>query len=403
MIYAFIAVAVILLQLAIIDVIRRKRACPDVPLLTCILNTLCVIPHALKIGPFGVEPSMAKMLPVMLAKSGGLTDLGDKERKFVTRYETARVVAFQKAKFRYTPCGHIAIQTSMKTRLGVQLQFNDYLSKHREIEQQKMKDPIFIIGFPRTGTTFLHELLGIHPGVRMHYTWEQFDPIPRTSDSSIEAQEADRQRRYHGNRSAFNLFLTLTGDRIQSIHRIGYDESEECTTPCAMDLPWVIATLPFITYAAKEVSDLGGGQVFKTYRKYLKLLQWQSKDRRDQDFTWMLKCPFHLPYLTELFEEFPNSTVVWTHRDPADCIASACSLYETILLFTMEPDSIDKAKLGQAVLEYTRVCLDKAFASIKKAGPNVKILHIRYADNVKNPKEMCRSVFEKVLIIYIYT
>ncbi|CAM9678123.1 unnamed protein product, partial [Ectocarpus fasciculatus] len=293
---------------------------------------------------------------------------------------------------KYSPLGYIGVQTSMKVRLTCQLRFNDYMKRHPEVKEIKMKDPIFIIGFPRTGTTFLHELLGIHPDVRMHYSWEQFDPIPSTDDSSLVAHTADRKKRYEQNKGAFNLFLAYAGDRIQSVHRIGYDESEECTTPCAMDLPWMVSNIAFITFAAQELADMGAGQAFQTYRNFLKLLQWQSEDRREMDFTWMLKCPFHLPYLTELMTEFPDSTIVWTHRNPVDCIASACSLYETLLLFNMEPSSIDKEKLGKAVLDYTRVCLDKAFASIKKAGPKAKIVHIRYADNVKDPKKNCSDI-----------
>ena len=51
----------------------------------------------------------------------------------------------------------------------------------------------------------------------------------------------------------------------------------------------------------------------------LQLMAWQSPERsscktRDggpgpEGFTWMLKCPFHLPYLTELAETFPDATV----------------------------------------------------------------------------------------------
>ncbi len=55
-------------------------------------------------------------------------------------------------------------------------------------------------------------------------------------------------------------------------------------------------------------------------------------------------------YLEELHKEFPGATVVWTHRDPAECIASACSLYETIMRFCMEEISIDPKALGAAVV-----------------------------------------------------
>jgi hypothetical protein len=48
------------------------------------------------------------------------------------------------------------------------------------MESNSIKSPIFIIGFPRTGTTFLHELLGLHPKVRMHYSWQQGEPVPKT-------------------------------------------------------------------------------------------------------------------------------------------------------------------------------------------------------------------------------
>lgn len=376
-------------------IVRRKIECPSVPWITCIINVVLSIPHMLKIGPWSKSVSMPEMLKTCM-QTTGLTDTGDKEGKFLERYEIARKKAFATTPFKYSPLGYIGVQTSMKVRLTCQLRFHDYMKEHPEIRDLKMKDPIFIIGFPRTGTTFLHELLGIHPDVRMHYSWEQFDPIPSTHDTSLIAHTADRKKRYEQNKGAFNLFLAYAGDRIQSVHRIGYDESEECTTPCAMDLPWMISTIPFIVFAAQELADMGAGQAFQTYRNFLKLLQWQSEDRRDADFTWMLKCPFHLPYLTELLNEFPNSTVVWTHRNPVDCVASACSLYETLMLFNFEPSSIDKEKLGKGVLDYTRVCLDKAFASIKKAGPNAKIVHIRYADNVKSPKKNCSDICEKV-------
>ena len=58
----------------------------------------------------------------------------------------------------------------------------------------------------------------------------------------------------------------------------------------------------------------------------------------DAEYTWMLKSPFHLPYLEELFATFPDATVIWTHRDPAECIASACSLYWHLMSMATESE-----------------------------------------------------------------
>lgn len=61
----------------------------------------------------------------------------------------------------------------------------------------------------------------------------------------------------------------------------------------------------------------------------------------------------------------------------------------------MDANTIDKVALGKAVLEYTRLSLSKAFASIEKHS-SMKILHIRFADNVKNPQSICKQVMETV-------
>ena len=82
---------------------------------------------------------------------------------------------------------------------------------------------------------------------------------------------------------------------------------------------------------------LGASNAFRYYKQYLQLLTFTDNDRyssRDE-FTWMLKCPFHSPYLEELHKAFPESTVVWTQRNRVECIASACSLYEALLQIGM--------------------------------------------------------------------
>jgi hypothetical protein len=325
-----------------------------------------------------------------------LTDLGGKDNgeKMIERYNITRKLGLERSEAIYTPLGSymtlISLSERMKTRLGLV----DYFKKHKNIDKINVGKPVFIIGFPRTGTTFLHELLGLHPNVRMHYTWEQMDPIPRTNDETKEALLKDRKFRYNANKNRMSLFLGLVGDEIQSIHRLGYDDSEECTIPCSMELPLNILELPLMVYAAKEIIELGAGETFDFYKKYLQLLAWQSTNNTNNDFTWMLKCPFHLPYLKELADAFPGSTVVWTHRNPTECIASACSLYESILGMVMERNSINKIALGKAVMNYSELAMKKAMEAIPLIESKIKIEHVRYIDIVKNSKSVCKSLAE---------
>lgn len=374
----------------------RKQS-PHRPVIGILIDMVCFIPFMLGLGPWS-RPNDIRTGVEQAMKETGLSDFGKSDHeKVIERYEVARRYGMERSQGKWTPFGYFVSGEMLKKRMVTKLQFVDYLKKHSSIEKIPIKNPIFVIGFPRTGTTFLHELLGLHPDVKMHYSWEQMDPVPHTDDESLEAQKKDREARYAANKSRFEWTLTIGGDEIQKVHRIGYDEPEECTTPCAMELPWAIAELPWIAFAAKETIALGAGEAFTTYRRFLQLMTWQSPERYDQKSTWMLKCPFHLPYITELHEAFPDATVVWTHRDPVECIASCCSLYETLLHMGMVETSLDRFALGKAVMEYTRLSLDKALNSFKQLGKNIKAVHVRYADNVKDPKSICKTITEQVL------
>ena len=156
----------------------------------------------------------------------GLRDMGNSS-EFIQRYDVARKLGFARSKSQLTPFGYYILQETLTRRMVTKLSLFDYLKKHPSIADVPIKNPIFVIGFPRTGTTFLHELLGLHPKVQMHHSWAQMEPVPPMHDESPAAQHADRTTRYETNKSRFTVQLQLAGTAIQRIHRIKYDDPEE--------------------------------------------------------------------------------------------------------------------------------------------------------------------------------
>lgn len=71
---------------------------------------------------------------------------------------------------------------------------------------------------------------------------------------------------------------------------------------------------------------------------------------------------------------------MWTHRNPVECIASACSLYEFAMNMTFESSTVNKIDLGKAVVKYSKLALEKALNYLKSS--TIKIIHINYSDNV---------------------
>jgi hypothetical protein len=123
--------------------------------------------------------------------------------------------------------GYGVFTFGIQKRIYARLQMVDYIKKHPQITSIQVRRPIFIIGFTRTGTTFLHEMLHLHPEGSSHQTWEQMYPVPSTHEETDQAKEQNRKKRYNGlGQLEIKLSNSVMGEGIQRIHRIGYDEIE---------------------------------------------------------------------------------------------------------------------------------------------------------------------------------
>jgi len=180
---AFGALAV----LALLNTAYRKARSGPKPWVACLLDSLLyVFSLGLCSGGAGFAYTAADAFKDAMASTGLRDAAGD---GFLKMYETCRVAGNAKLSARTSPLGAIIQKRTLRKRMETRLKLVDYMTRHPTVGKTVFPQaPIFVIGFPRTGTTFLHELLGLHPDVRMHYSWEQMAPIPGTDDESAAAQ-----------------------------------------------------------------------------------------------------------------------------------------------------------------------------------------------------------------------
>jgi len=90
-----------------------------------------------------------------------------------------------------------------------------------EIDGQEIREPLFIVGLPRSGTTLLHILLAADPAHRAPLTWEVMSPSPPTSK--------DRDQRIR--QAARNLaMLHWLAPTFESVHATGAELPQECVS-----------------------------------------------------------------------------------------------------------------------------------------------------------------------------
>jgi hypothetical protein len=81
-----------------------------------------------------------------------------------------------------TTFGRLAARWDMSRMLTNLLRLRREEAEHPEILRESITQPIFILGMPRSGTTFLHNLLILDPNLRIPLCWQTILPYPLSDD-----------------------------------------------------------------------------------------------------------------------------------------------------------------------------------------------------------------------------
>jgi hypothetical protein len=206
---------------------------------------------------------------------------------------------------------------------------------HPGIAEQKIVKPIFIIGFPRTGTTILHDILAQDPANRAPLTWEVMFPSPPpqsdsfTTDPRIAACDATFPA------------MDRTIPAFKAMHPMGARLSQECVT---MMCDTMCTPLFHNRFRVTRYQDWVDGEadwchVYDFHKWQLQHLQWGHAGDR-----WVLKTGAHMWGLEHLLRTYPDARIVFTHRDPVKSLTSYASL--TAMVRRMSSDHIDPVEVA---------------------------------------------------------
>jgi hypothetical protein len=196
--------------------------------------------------------------------------------------------------------------------------------------------PIFILGLPRSGTTFLHDLLAKDPANLVPRNWQTIYPAPRPDDFVASAD-----RRVRAVDRQLKVFAGLAPG-FTDLHPITADSPQECSEITAH----VFQSLRFDTtfrvpgYLA-WMEARGHLDAFRFHKLFLQFLQGGAPRR------WVLKCPDHSFSLEAILAVYPDARFVVVHRDPVAVLGSVAHL--TAVLRKPFLNNIDAAEIGAQV------------------------------------------------------
>jgi hypothetical protein len=263
--------------------------------------------------------------------------------------------------------------------LTTRLKLEAALARHPDILARPVRQPVVLTGLPRSGTSALFSLLGADPAARPLRLWETQCPDPL----ALPPGTPDPRR------AAIDAYYAQGREKrpeFTKIHFTSADTPEECVLLHAYAMHGVqmgveIFVEPYASWYQAEASDLRA--LYAYQKRLMQLLDWQRPGER-----WLLKAPAHLWGLDALIATFTDVAIVWNHRDPVACIASACSMTQAL----MATLSFDPRQLGPAVLEFYARSLDRALATREKLDP-ARFFDVPYAELTSDPLACAQRVY----------
>jgi hypothetical protein len=251
-----------------------------------------------------------------------------------------------------------------------------------EILDGEIKQPFFVIGSARAGTTFAQMMLTLDEGHRTPVYSEVQNPSPpRGLDPAFDAAARADQDGYVD-------YMVQKSPRMMSAHPYldqgGNSEAEDeyvYSLDFHMVYPLQLLKVPNMPQAQPPRDPVLAMQFHKNM---LRQFQWKTPTRR-----WVGKGVVHHYIMPAVLEVYPDAVCFWTHRSPEEYVASLLEILEIQYqpfnggMYKVDPD---------AMVEQLKAGVDYILAS--PATSDARVHHIRFKDLIADPAAVIAPIYE---------
>ena len=281
--------------------------------------------------------------------------------------------------FQYWPK---ALFITITVLLNVPFQVWESLRYSGRIRKTKVTPPVFILGHPRSGTTFLQYVLSRDPSFAFCTTTEGLMPNVFLTAGKITEKI---------------LQAAMPKTRPQDNVRVGADMpiEEEFAMGNISYTSWVHGLyFPKNIYKIFDqcVTFSSGDPDIREYWKrhfdfFLKKLSFRYPGKK-----LLLKSPANTGRLKELYELYPDARFIHIYRDPFQVYLSNERLYEKILpLIGLQ--KVSNEFIQEHIL-YAYEHLYKKYLMDRKSIPPNQLIEFSYEDFVASPLDVVKKVYD---------
>lgn len=244
------------------------------------------------------------------------------------------------------------------------------------------KPPVFIIGFWRSGTTLLHNLLCLAPGAAYITTYQTVFP----------------------NLLGHSWWFKPIIGKFWPTHRplddvkMGMDlpQEEEIALNNVQDISFYnFLAFPkdFERFYKTELymKNLDTRQIYTWKSEYIKMIRKAVLNKKGDRF--ISKSPSNMARISQILEMFPDARFIFLYRDPYKTVESFYRFFHEVLPVIQVQDADDKLTRERL----TRVYVDMVneYNKYKDKIPSQNLMEIRFEYFSKNTIEGLKKIFDQ--------
>lgn len=270
----------------------------------------------------------------------------------------------------------------LSTRLGIAA----FRTQRPDVASSPITRPIVIVGQPRTGTTILYDLLAQDPELRAPLSWEVDRPVPPPEPATYHSDP-----RIAEVQAMIEMADTLIPG-FTDFHPMGALHAQECVRITGGDFRSMIFNTQYRVpnYDDWLLREADMAPAYRWHRQFLQHLQSQTSPQH-----WLLKSPAHMWHLEALLAEYPDATIVHTHRDPLKVVASVSAL-----VAHLRQMASDQTSVPDAAASYT----DNLFLGLERLiGADEKHLvpagqdvHVQFTEFLTDPLSAIGQIYDEL-------
>lgn len=261
----------------------------------------------------------------------------------------------------------------------------DQLIYSLKSKPKNLKDPVFIIGHWRSGTTFLHNLMcldkeagytttyqTVFPNNIFAFQW-LFKPIVKTLMPKKRPIDNVKLNPNYPQEEEF----ALNNEYIYSYYNWWY-------------FPKKIKAITNEYLLAKTTNVIEISKFKNNYKRFVTRCLMNTNGIR-----FVSKNPPNTARISLLLEMYPNAKFIFIHRNPYEVVQSTFNFYKSILP-SLQLQSINDKQLMESIISTYNLMIQKYYKD-KKMLHSKNIMEIAYTDFIDSPKDIVKSIYKNLI------